>query len=91
MSILPVIPKVIDYNSDKPKSIDCNIVHDLNETDWKKIHEITTDLIKLNPPYSVEVRILEVSKQMYLRCTDKPKPSGKTVSLPSIHKGINKV
>lgn len=91
MSILSILPLVQDFNKDKPNSIGVNTVHELTDEDWKKINAVTTALLKLNPPYNVEVTVFESSKQMYLKCTDRPKTEAKTVSLPNIYKGLNKV
>lgn len=90
MSILPLVPHVREYNKDKPPAAEVMDEYELKEHDFKKIVEIRTMILKLHAPYDVELMMHALSKRVYLRCTDKPTPPRKSISLPEIKNGAMK-
>lgn len=86
MSILSILPKVVDYNRDKPNSFSSTVKRELTTEDNRKIKEIINALIKLNPPYHFNVVVIDRSKQLYIRCIEKKKHEQKTRLFPNINK-----
>ncbi len=81
MSILPILAKIKEYNTNKP-SMSCQDTYELTPEDRQKIQVIADDILKLKPPYEIMMMFMDKSQQLYLRCTEGKKPEQKTVFRP---------